>query len=180
MGQDFSQDRVSADFSVLTQWCQQAMYPGEKLPRGSSVEFCNQEPGQSLRAYSTQAGVWLRVDSWLNAVTKAGVKVSDKTCRAVVEQLQFGEVPQEASEVHRVEILAHLAGESTLSKDKEEFFRGLIKQAQSDHLVQDKEKYQKWLEGAAVKGMRPLYRTIRTHEQTLVRPFRDKEAALRP
>ena len=36
------------------------------------------------------------------------------------------------------------------------------------------------LEGAMVKGMRPLYKAIRSQELVLVRPFRNKEAALRP
>ena len=55
-----------------------------------------------------------------------------------------------------------------------------VKQAQDEHLAQDKQRYQEWLEGAMVKGMRPLYKAIRAHEQVLVRPFRNKEAALRP
>ena len=44
----------------------------------------------------------------------------------------------------------------------------------------DSQNYQTWLEGAMVKGMRPLYKAIRSQEQVLVRPFRNKEAALRP
>ena len=53
------------------------MYPSEQLLRGSSVFFTKvaRTPGQRYRSFSYQAGLWLRVDSWLNAVAKAGVKV---------------------------------------------------------------------------------------------------------
>ncbi|CAE7321479.1 unnamed protein product, partial [Symbiodinium sp. CCMP2456] len=67
-----------------------------------------------------------------------------------------------------------------MAKENEEYVRGRIKQAQAEHLAEAKQRYQSWLEGAQVKGMRPLYKAIRSHEQVLVRPFRDKEAALRP
>ena len=51
-------------------------------------------------------------------------------------------------------------------------------QAQQEHLAEDSHNYQ--LEGAMVKGMRPLYKAIPSQKMVLVRPFRDKEAALRP
>ena len=65
-------------------------------------------------------------------------------------------------------------------RNREEVFRGFAKQAQQQHLAEDSQNYQSWLEGAMVKGMRPLYKASRSQEMVLVRPFRDKEAALRP
>ena len=66
-----------------------------------------------------------------------------------------------------------------LATDKLSCIRAQIAAVQSEHLRHDSERYQSWLEGAKVKGMRPLYRAIRSPQEVLVRPFRDKEAALR-
>ena len=85
---DFSDDPISQKLSSITRWCQDAMYPGEQLPRGSSVFFTKvaRTPGQRYRTFSCQAGLWLRVDSWLNAVAKTGVKVGplvNKLCASL-------------------------------------------------------------------------------------------------
>ena len=56
---------------------------------------------------------------------------------------------------------------------REEVFRGFATQAQQEHVGEDSHNYQTWLEGAMVKGMRPLYKAIRSQETVLVRPFRD-------
>ena len=136
-------------------------------------------PGQALRTHSDQAGLWLRVESWLNATAKGGVKVSDKAILDVVSKLQFGTSTQDC-ESFRAEILALLKGLEKSNNALEARIREHIKQAQDEHLAQDKQRYHEWLEGAMVKGMRPLYKAIRSHEQVLVRPFRNKEAALRP
>ncbi|CAE7693088.1 unnamed protein product [Symbiodinium necroappetens] len=182
VGQDFTEDKASKDFGILSRWCQQAMYPEEKQARGGTLEFRRLAPVQEPpnKSYSTQAGLWLRIESWLNAVAKAGVKVSHKALAGVVNQLQFGEMPIEEADRWRAELLAHFQCTSLLESDQEEMLRSFIKQAQSDHLAADKQRYQAWLEGAMVKGMRPLYNAIRSHEQVLVRPFRNKEATLRP
>ena len=182
LGQDFSRDPMSSRFGAFSQWCQAAMYPTEKTLRGCSLGFCKRarQPGQPLRTYSTQAGLWLRVESWLNAVAKAGVRVSPQACKKVLDQLEFGGDLATTQEGLRAELLAHFTDKGRLSATKEESYRKLVAKAQSDHLEGEKERYQSWLEGATVKGMRPLYKTIRSHEQVLVRPFQDKEPALRP
>ena len=78
-----------------------------------------------------------------------------------------------------MELIGHLTRGEFLTKNREEVV-GFAAQAQQEHLVEDSHNYQTWLEGAMVKGMRPLYKAIRSQELVLVRPFRDKEAALRP
>ena len=69
---------------------------------------------------------------------------------------------------------------SAYRQPEKSFFRNLATKAQHDHQAEDKERYQLWLEGAMVKGMRPLYKAIRSHEQVITRPFQNKESALRP
>ena len=81
--------------------------------------------------------------------------------------------------VLREELIGHLTRGEFLTKNREEVFRGFARQAQQEHLAEDSQNYQTWLEGAMVKGMRPLYKAIRSQELVLVRPFRNKEAALR-
>ncbi|CAE7504637.1 unnamed protein product [Symbiodinium sp. CCMP2592] len=41
------------------------------------------------------------------------------------------------------------------------------------------ESYQQWLFGALSAGMGPVYRALKSHEQTLARPFRDQSALAR-
>ena len=62
----------------------------EQLPRGSSVFFTKvaRTPGQRYRTFSYQAGLWLRVESWLNAVAKTGVKVGHGSSLSLVTQSQ--------------------------------------------------------------------------------------------
>ena len=107
---DFSEDPISQKLSNITRWCQDAMYPGEQLPRGSSVLFTKvaRTPGQRYRAFSCQAGLWLRVDSWLNAVAKTGVKVGHATCEHVVLQLEFGDSEPDMTSTLREELVAAL------------------------------------------------------------------------
>ena len=158
------------------------MYPDEVQSRGCSLEFQKQAclHGQSFVHHSTQAGLWLRIESWLSAVSKAGVKVSHKTCQQVINQLSFADTSQEEADRFRVELFAHLTAVEGLRLGTEEALRAHAKRAQKEHLAADKARYQEWLEGAMVKGMRPLYKAIRSQKLVLVRPFRDKEAALRP
>ena len=169
---DFSDDPISQKLSSITR----------RYVRGSSVFFTKvaRTPGQRYRTFSCQAGLWLRVDSWLNAVAKTGVKVGHTTCEQVVRQLEFGDSEPDMTSTLREELVGHLTRGEILTKTREEVFRGFATQAQQEHLAEDSHNYQTWLEGAMVKGMRPLYKAIRSQEMVLVRPFRDKEAALRP
>ena len=74
------------------------MYPWESIPRGASLEL--------LRKYSSQASVWLRVDSWLLVAEGKGVKVSGKACTEVVNQLQAEQVAQKDMDELKLELLA--------------------------------------------------------------------------
>ncbi|CAE7384674.1 unnamed protein product, partial [Symbiodinium necroappetens] len=163
VGQQFSEDEAKNK-------------PEEVLLNSAEDRSCQ---GNRI-AHTPPTGLWLRVESWLNATAKAGVKVAQKALAGVTTQLQFGAVSQEEAESWRAEILALLTGSTKVSQEQEDQIRGFIKIAQVEHLAQDKQRYQDWIEGAMVKSMRPLYKAIRSHEQVLVRPFRNKEAALRP
>ena len=105
------------------------MYPGEQLPRGSPVFFTKvaRTPGQRYRAFSYQAGLWLRVDSWLNAVAKTGVKVGRATCEQVVLHLEFGDSEPDMTSALREELFGHLSRGELLTKNREEVCRGLSK-----------------------------------------------------
>ena len=182
LNQCFHQDETTQDFETFSRWCQQAMYPDETLARGGSLDFVRKPvvQGQPFRTHSDQAGLWLRVESWLNATAKGGVKVSERAIQEVVSKLQLETYTQEEADRFRAEILALLNGSGTSNVALEARLREHIKKAQDEHLAQDKQRYHEWMEGAMVKGMRPLYKAIRSHEQVLVRPFSNKEAALRP
>ena len=118
-------DPISQKFSSITRWCQDAMYPREQLLRGSSLFFTKvaRTPGQRYRSFSYQAGLWLRVDSWLNAVAKTGVKVGHATCEQVVLQLEFGDSEPDMTSVLREELIGHLTRGEFLTKNREEVFR---------------------------------------------------------
>ena len=45
--------------------------------------------------------------------------------------------------------------------------------------AKDTDSYQQWLAGALSAGMGPVYRALKSHEQTLARPFRDQSALAR-
>ena len=180
MNLDFSEHPVSQKLSSITRWCQDAMYPAEQVPRQLSVFHQGGQNTGRFRTFSCQAGLWLRVDAWLNAVAKTGVKVGHATCQQVALQLEFGDSEPDMASTLREELVGCLTSGETLSRNREEVFCGFAKQAQQEHLAEDSQNYQTWLEGAMVKGMRPLYKAIRSQEMVLVRPFRDKEAALRP
>ena len=183
VNQDFSDDPFSQKFLAASPDGAKTLCTRKKqLPRGSSVFFTKvaRTLGQRYRSFSYQAGLWLRVDSWLNAVAKTGVKVGHATCEQVVLQLEFGDSEPDVTSVLREELIGHLTRGESHSKNREEVFRGFASQAQQDHLAEDSRNYQTWPEGALVKGMRPLYKAIRSQELVLVRPFRNKEAALRP
>ena len=176
----YGHDVITQEFASFSKWCQQAMYPAENMDRGGSLAFSRKPivPGQPLCPHSEQAGLWLRIESWLNAKGKGGIKISHGAIQDVTSALQFPEATQDP-ESFRAEILALLTGTEG-NPVLEARIREHIKNAQDEHLAQDKQRYHDWLEGAMVKGMRPLYKAIRAQEQILVRPFRNKEAALRP
>ena len=111
---------------------------------------------------------------------QAGLTGVSATCEQVVLQLEFGDSEPDMTSVLREELIGHLTRGEFLTKNRDEVFRGFATQAQQEHLAEDSHNYQTWLEGAMVKGMRPLYKAIRSQELVLVRPFRNKEAALRP
>ena len=69
----------------------------------------------------------------------------------------------------REELVRCLTSGETLSRNREEVFRGFAKQAQQEHFAEDSQNYQTWLEGAMVKGMRPLCKAIRSQEMVLVK-----------
>ena len=67
------------------------MYPRESIPRGGSLVLTKRPrvAGQSLWKFSTQASLWLRVESWLNVVGAGDTKISSKSATNVIEQLQW-------------------------------------------------------------------------------------------
>ncbi|CAE7299641.1 unnamed protein product [Symbiodinium sp. KB8] len=144
----FRQDNITQDFATFSKWCQQAMYPDENTARGGSLAFVRKPvvQGQPLRRHSDQAGLWLRIESC--------VKISERAIEDVVSKLQFS-TPSQECEGFRAEILALLTGSDRSNTALETKIREHIKQAQDEHLAQDKQRYHEWLEGAMVKGMRP-------------------------
>ena len=56
---------------------------------------------------------------------------------------------------------------------------GQAKCAKKAQHAEQTASYQLWLSGALSAGMGPVYRSIKSHEQTLSRPFRDQSALAR-
>ena len=84
---------------------------------------------------------------------------------------------QEHTKFQMVEFLATGSGDAQELLDKVERFAHL---ARASDLAQDKSQYQAWLEEAQQGSMRPLYRTVKSHELVTVRPFGQAEPGLRP
>ena len=72
--------------------------------------------------------------------------------------------------------LSFSPGLQSLSDQVERFAR----QAKANDFAEDKAQYQAWLEEAQAGTMRPLFRTVKSHEATTVRPFGHVEPGLRP
>ena len=75
------------------------------------------------------------------------------------------------------EFLATGSGEVQPLIDHVERF---TRQAKASDLYEDKANCQAWLEEAQRGSMRPLYRTVKSHELATVRPFGKAEPGLRP
>ena len=75
-----------------------------------------------------------------------------------------------------VEFLATGSGEAQPLIDQVERF---ARQAKASDYNEDKAQYLAWLEEAQSGSMRPLYRTVKSHELTTVRPFGHVEPGLR-
>ena len=76
-----------------------------------------------------------------------------------------------------VEFLATGSGEAQPLIDQVE---RLARQAKASEYSEDKAQYQAWLEDAQSGSLRPLFRTVKSHELTTVRPFGHVEPGLRP
>ena len=80
----------------------------------------------------------------------------------------------------RAELLAHLTKASNMATEKVSCIRVQIAEVSVGASETGLRKVTSpGLKARRFKGMRPLYKAIRSHEEVLVRPFRDKEAALR-
>ena len=53
-------------------------------------------------------------------------------------------------------------------------------QAVAEARDRETQDYQKWLQGASVKGMKPLFRAVKKQEAVVVRPFLNEPAEARP
>ena len=79
---------------------------------------------------------------------------------------QSSQCAQDDSQVHGLSALQSYAEEQAK----------LAKKAQH---AEGTKSYQQWLAGALSAGMGPVYRALKSHEQTLARPFRDQSALAR-
>ena len=136
LGQDFTGDSISKELAALTRSCQEVMYPRESIPRGGSLVLTKRPrvAGQSLWKFSTQASLWLRVESWLNVVGAGDTKISSKSATNVIEQLQWDDGTTLVGEEWRAELLAHLTKASNMATEKVSCIRVQIAEVQSEHL----------------------------------------------
>ena len=74
-------------------------------------------------------------------------------------------------------ILSNLTGPSQEWLDQ---LQAQHKAALSEQLSSKNLQYRKWLEGATVKGMRPLFRALKSAEAVTIRPYRESGLEIRP
>ena len=73
-----------------------------------------------------------------------------------------------------------LLGQSEVQEELVEWVNAIAKHSSSEARKTGRAEYEEWITGAVKKGMRPLFRAVKAHEQCFDRPFRDHDPKSRP
>ena len=176
------QDESTQHFAQVSKACSQCVEPMQPSERGTTLKIIRRPLIQPTAPQTKRTAKcsWARALTWLKAAQKG--EPSRHSWQAVAEWIHNLPAVAGAEDPERVkfqlaEFLATGSGDSQSLRDQVERFAHLAK---ANDFEEDKAQYQAWLEEAQAGSMRPLFRTIKSHEATTVRPFGHVEPGLRP
>ena len=176
MGREIS-DEVSLAFAALAQECSATVCPEETAVRGITLSLKHGRlmAPSKVYQYTDNHAKWQRLQVWANKTPQKIIKAEE------LEHLLSGLTDSEAQEINgdkQAKVKSLLAGEDDI--DTRKWIEDEASRALKEHVRCDKERYKEWLDGAVQKGMRPLFRAMKSHESGLERPFQTMEPMLRP
>ena len=176
------QDASTQHFAAVSQACSECVEPTCPSERGTSLKIVRRPLLQPTAPQTKRTAKcsWARALTWLKAAKKG--ESSRRNWQTVVEWIHNlpavkGAEDPESIKFQLAEFLATGSGDSQPLTDQVERYARLAK---ADDYEEDKAQYQAWLEEAQAGSMRPLFRTVKSHEVTTVRPFGHVEPGLRP
>ena len=176
------QDASTQHFAAVSQACSECVEPTCPSERGTSLKIVRRPLLQPTAPQTKRTAKcsWARALTWLKAAKKG--ESSRRNWQTVVEWIHNlpavkGAEDPESIKFQLAEFLATGTGDSQPLTDQVERYARLAK---ADDYEEDKAQYQAWLEEAQAGSMRPLFRTVKSHEVTTVRPFGHVEPGLRP
>ena len=176
------QDASTQHFAAVSQACSECVEPTCPSGRGTSLKIVRRPLLQPTAPQTKRTAKcsWARALTWLKEAKKG--ESSRHNWQTVVECIHNlpavkGAEDPESIKFQLAEFLATGSGDSQPLTDQVERYARLAK---ADDYEEDKAQYQAWLEEAQAGSMRPLFRTVKSHEVTAVRPFGHVEPGLRP
>ena len=169
------QDEATQHFALVSEACSTCVEPTNPSDRGTTLKLVRRPLIQRTAKYS-----WARALLWLQAAQKG--EQNRHNWQTVADWIHNLPKVEGAEDPERVkfqlaEFLATGLGDPQPLCDQVERF---ARQAKAKEYDEDKAQYQAWLEEAQAGSMRPLFRTVKSHEATTVRPFGHVEPGLRP
>ena len=182
LGAALPQDESTQLFAAVSHACSECVAPTCPSERGTSLKIIRKPLLQATAPQTkrTAKSSWGRALTWLRAATKG--EDNRHSWQTVIEWIHNLPAVKGAEDPEQVkfqlaEFLATGLGDPQPLHDQVERFAKLAK---ADEYGEEKAQYQAWLEEAQAGSMRPLFRTVKSHEATTVRPFGHVEPGLRP
>ena len=166
----------------MSEACSTCVEPTSPSDRGTTLKLVRRpliQPTAPLTKRTAKYS-WARALLWLQAAQKG--EQNRHNWQTVADWIHNLPKVEGAEDPERVksqlaEFLATGLGDPQPLCDQVERF---ARQAKAKEYDEDKAQYQAWLEEAQAGSMRPLFRTVKSHEATTVRPFGHVEPGLRP
>ena len=182
LGQTSINDVVSLSFARLSAACQKALYPNETMPRGASLDFLRKPAlkPDPVGLYSAQPALWAKAAAWLLGLTTDCARAYPAS--GVHQLIGTLLVPEGygAKPGWQTDLMNTLLGQSEVQEELVEWVNAIAKHSSSEVRKTGRAEYEEWITGAVKKGMRPLFRAVKAHEQCFDRPFRDHDPKSRP
>ena len=176
------QDAATQHFALVSEACSACVEPTHPSDRGTTLRIVRRPLIQPTAPQTKRTAKcsWARALSWLRAAQKG--EQSRHSWQTVADWIHNLPQVDGAEDPERVkfqlaEFLTTGSGDAQSLSDQVERF---ARQAKANDYAEDKAQYQAWLEEAQAGSMRPLFRTVKSHEATTVRPFGHVEPGLRP
>ena len=176
------QDAPTQHFAAVSQACSECVELTCPSDRGTTLRIIRRPLLQPTAPQTKRSAKcsWARALTWLKAAQKG--EQNRRNWQTVVEWIHnlpavAGAEDPGSVKFQLAEFLATGNGDPQPLNDQVERFARLAK---GNDFEEDKAQYQAWLEEAQAGSMRPLFRTVKSHEATTVRPFGHAEPGLRP